>query len=195
MVLAKLLKISSPKGKNILKLYLRDDGGAELTLSVSEAVYRRTGCPLTGDEIDEDTLATYVDEDEQRRADARALRLLEYADNNERMIKLKLMKSGFSPRVAEESAKRMVMLGYINETRQLEILVEHEANRALRGPRRILQKLLAKGYSHADIKQTISKLCERGEIDFKKNSELLLEKHGAHFDSEEAKLLLYKNGY
>jgi SOS response regulatory protein OraA/RecX len=111
------------------------------------------------------------------------------------MIKLKLMKSGFSPRVAEESAKRMVMLGYINETRQLEILVEHEANRALRGPRRILQKLLAKGYSHTDIKQTISKLCERGEIDFKKNSELLLEKHGAHYGSEEAKLLLYKNGY
>jgi hypothetical protein len=36
--LAKLLKISSPKGKNILKLYLRDDGGAELSLSVSEAV-------------------------------------------------------------------------------------------------------------------------------------------------------------
>ncbi|MBQ8719418.1 MAG: RecX family transcriptional regulator [Clostridia bacterium] len=193
--MAKILKISSPKGKNILKLRLFDEERGEITLTVSEALYRRTGCPLAGEEVDDEALACFAEEDEQRRADARALRLLEYADNNELMIKRKLISAGFSKEVAEESAKRMVMLGYINEERQLSILVEREANRALRGPKRILGKLAAKGYAIEEIKRVISRLCESGEIDFKHNAELLAEKHGVTAGSEEARLLLYKNGY
>ena len=193
--MAKILKICSKNEKNILKLRLLCEGERQLTVAISEAVYRRTGCPLVGEEIDEGTLELYSLEDEQRRADARALRLLEFADNNERMLRMKLVKSGFSQRVAEESAKRMVMLGYINEARQLRILVEHEANRTLRGPKRITRKLIAKGYSQSDIRMTISELCEGGEVDFEKNAALLLEKHGVPAGSDEANIILYKNGY
>ena len=188
-------RIASPKGKNIIKLYLFDQERGEFTLTVSESAYRRTGCPLTGEEIDGDSLSELSHEDEQRRADARALRLLEYADNNERMIKTKLVASGFSPDVAQESAKRMVMLGYINEARQIEILVLREANRCLRGPKRILQKLAAKGYSVTEIKSTIQALSDSGEIDFKKNAATLAKKKGVMTEGEEMKILLYKNGY
>ena len=88
------------------------------------------------------------------------------------------------------------MLGYINEQRQLERIILNEANRALFGPRKIISKLVLKGYATSKIKEVMRELSEKGELDFGENSRVLIEKKlGENPDSEDTAKLLYKYGY
>ena len=90
----------------------------------------------------------------------------------------------------------MVSLGYIDEARQLRRLITEDANRKLLGPRKIIPRLMAKGYSLSDVKKEFTALTDSGEIDIDKNKELLLSKYlGESRDPEETKKLLYKYGY
>ena len=98
--------------------------------------------------------------------------------------------------MAAEVVREMVSLGYIDEQRQLSRLITEEANRKLLGPRKIVPKLISKGYSMSDIREALAGLVDTGEVDFDKNRELLLEKHlGLTEDSEEMRKLLFKYGY
>ena len=192
--MAKILKITPSKSGESIRLSLLD-GERKRSLTVSEAVYRKAGLPLVGEEIDGDALAALERESEHREAELRALRLLEYSDQSELELKRKLRARGFSSESASLAAEKMVALGYINEQRRLRDLIEHEANRNLRGPARISAKLASRGYSPAMIRQVMAELVENGSVDFKKNARLLIEKRGSGLTNEEIKKLLYTNGY
>ena len=172
------------------------DGEERKTFTVSERDYLEAGSPRPGDEPDGDMLAALSYSDENYRARLHALRILSYADNNERTLVRKLVSRGISHSLATEVAHEMVGRGYIDEERQLERLIITEANRNLIGPHRIKAKLSSKGYSGADIDEIMGRLVDSGEIDFERSRKLLVEKkltRGATDD--EIKKLLYKNGY
>lgn len=172
------------------------DGEERKTFTVSERDYLEAGSPRPGDYLDGDMLAALSHSDEVYRARLHALRILSYADNNERTLVRKLISRGISHSLATEVAHEMVGRGYIDEQRQLERLIITEANRNLIGPHRIKAKLTAKGYRGSDIDGIIEQLCDSGEIDFDRSRRLLIEKkltRGATDD--EIKKLLYKNGY
>ncbi len=164
--------------------------------TIRSALYSQLGRPIRGSELSDEDMALIRREDEYVRAKKRALWLLSYADNNERNLKLKLRARGFSSEVAAEVSGEMVSLGYINESAQLERLILAEANVRLYGPGKIIPRLAAKGYSVSDIKRTLARLVEIGEIDFKANSDALIEKKlSRDAGEEERRALLMKNGY
>ena len=79
---------------------------------------------------------------------------------------------------------------------QLARLIEEDANRKLLGPKKIIPRLLSKGFSLVDIRAAFEELCDSGEIDIDRNRELLLDKYlGDMRDAEQVKKLLFKYGY
>lgn len=170
-------------------------GEETVKYTITEGTYRGIGCPLSGVEIEDGALEVIAAEDEERRAVAKALSALSYSDKNERELYAKLVTSGFSREAAEAAVKECVMLGYVNERRQIEHLVR-KYYRALEGPSRIAMRLAARGYRKDEARAVITELRESGELDFAASRAALIEKklpEGA--SSEEVKKLLFKHGY
>ena len=163
----------------------------DYSLTVSEREYACAGALLTGDSLNEDTLAELLLADEKYRAKLKALRVLSYGDNSENMLMRKLVSSGISRSVAHGVVCEMVSLGYINPHRQLKKLIRYEVNSKNCGPMKLFPKLMAKGYKKSDIEAVIDELTEAKEIDFEEAKRRLIEKA----DGEEIKKILYKNGY
>ena len=164
--------------------------------TVRTNVYMDIGSPCRGDEISDDSLEMLMRADEYYRAKRAALSILSYGDNNERTLRTKLRTRSISDEIAAEVVAEMVSLGYIDEQRQLSRLISEEANRKLLGPRKIIPKLLSKGYSMKDVRQVIDELTSSGEVDFDENRQRLLERQGyLADDDEQIKKLLYKYGY
>ena len=193
--MAKIQYIKSSKsGATYLLGVISDEGDARY--KIPSVLYHELGEPLRGGELTDAELDEIKRADEGGRATKKALSLLSYADSSERGIKMKLRRAGYSAEVAEETARDMVRHGYIDEQRQLLRLVESEANLSLSGPAKIIQKLMAKGYSSQKISKVIFRLCEDGTVDFTENSLRLLEKKlPSDATAEEKRKLLYKCGY
>lgn len=192
--MATLKFVRQIKDTKLLLLGIVEEGESA-TYTVTLETYENIGSLSAGDFIDETALVSIKYADEYIRAKKKALNILAFADNNRRQLTDKLRRAGFSREIAQEICEEMVSLGYVNELRQLEIIVLNEANIKLRGPVKIMAALSAKGYSSRDIRTAISNLTERGELDFKRNAELLLEKKMTSGDEDEKKKILYKNGY
>ena len=188
-----MIYIRDSKSRGYLRIGVSFDGEKkEYTLSESE--YRGLGSPLIGDEISDtqELLAC----DMRYKAKLYALRILSYADNNVSSLKRKLISSSIPAEIAEQVCEQMVGLGYVNETRQLEKLIENEANVKLYGKRKIFQRLLAKGYAKKEIESVLSNLISHGIVDFEKTKEILINKRfpdGATRD--EIRALLFKSGH
>lgn len=187
--------VKSAKAKGYLRIGINTSfGKSEFT--VSEKDFRAAGGFAVGDNLTRDTFEFLSCSDMEYKAKAKALRILCYGDNSERMLMRKLTSSGISKNVAEKTVSEMVSLGYINASRQLELLITNEVRLHNSGPRKIVQKLIAKGYNAKDITEKISELQRQGEIDFEMAKERLKEsKLAGRSDTEEVKKLLYKNGY
>lgn len=193
--MASLIFVRDAKETNLLLLGISEEGeSARYTVNLS--TYREIGAPSAGDELDGEQLAAVKYTDELLRAKKKALNILAFADNNKRTLSVKLYRAGFGREITEAVVTEMVERGYINESRQLERLILNEANVKLRGPGRIIPALVAKGFSSSDIREALSALESSGEIDFSRNARLLLEKKlSDDADEDEAKKILFKNGY
>ena len=160
---------------------------------MSEREYADAGSPLVSDDLTRDTVSSLKLADMRYTARMKALRILEYGDNSERMLIIKLNRAGISRAIAEEISREMVMRGFINDRRQLERLILNEV-KMLRGPMKFIPKLISKGYSKSDIEIVIDTLTENGEMDIDAARQELLLKAGDLSFEEQAKLL-YKNGF
>ena len=179
--------------KGLLSLAIGGEESANYT--VNAVLYAEIGSPSVGDLLTDEQIYLIREYDEYFRAKKKALAILAYADNNRRNLALKLSKAGFSRELCDRVVSEMVSLGYIDEKRQLERLITVEANGKLRGPLRIIPALVNKGYSSSDIREVMHKLAESGEVDFRRNAKILLDKKLPVADPEEKKKFLYKNGY
>ena len=193
--MAILKSVKELKDSHLLLLGLVEEGEFA-GYTVTADVYAELGCPEAGDDLDSDAVAEIKYADELYRARKKALSILAFADNNRRTLSSKLSRAGFGREIVEIVVNEMLERGYINERRQLERLILDEANRKLRGPLRIIPALAEKGYATSEIREVMSGLIDAGEIDFELNARRLLEKKLPDgFDDEEAKKILYRNGY
>ena len=191
----KVIYIRDSGSKGYLRIGL-SDGDKKYDLTVSESEYREAGALLVGDYVNETMYDMLTLADTRYRSRLYALRMLAYADNNEKSITRKLVARSIPFSIATETAREMVSLGYVNEHNQLAKIICEEVNRKLTGPNKLRPKLMAKGYKASDIDAVIDELIADGEIDFQLSKERLIEKklsRGA--TKEEKNKLLYKNGY
>lgn len=190
-----VIYIREAKARGYLRIGLSDEEKIEYT--VSEADYRDADSPAVGDYLTRDALSLLKNADMRYKARMRALRILSLGDNSEKMLMLKLMRAGASRDIASEVTEEMVKLGYVNSQRQLERLIIYEVNEKLHGPRKLLPRLIAKGYSRDEVARVMNDLALDGEIDFEAAKMRLIEKHRLDIESDEEKIkkLLYKNGY
>ena len=191
----KILSVGAKDGKTPLVVITALTDEKKQKYIITEGTYREIGCPLSGEEIDGDSLYTLTTEDEKRRALQKALNTLAYADNNKRSLYTKLLRAGFSRSAAEYAVTDCVMRGYIDEERQVERLVM-KLYSEFAGPHKIRAKLISKQYSSALINKTIYSLEEKGEIDFKQSRGALLQTKLSNDASYDEKMkLLYRYGY
>ncbi len=171
-------------------------GEKKKNLTVKERDYREAGAPLSGDNLTRECIFALEFSDERYRATKKALNILSYGDNSEKMLEYKLVSGGIGRAAAKSTVRDMVSLGYINSERQLDSLIKNLVNVSCIGKLKIIPKLAAKGYSHSEITARIDELVFCGEIDFEAAKERLIEKKlPPDAGSEEIKKLLYKNGF
>ena len=189
----KLIYIRDSKSSGYLRMGF-SDGEGKVEYTVSESDYRALGSLLVGDEAED--MKSFRYSDMRYRAKLSALRILAYGDSNRVTLKRKLISKSIPADIASEVCDEMVGLGYVNEVRQLQKLIENEANIKLSGRRRILAKLMAKGYKKGEIESVTDDLILHGIVNFEKSKQKLIKKKfpdGA--SEEEIRALLYKNGY
>lgn len=191
----KILSVGAKEGKTPLVVITALTDEKRIKYIVTEGTYREIGCPLSGEEIDENSLYILASEDEKRRALLKSLNILSYADNNRRNLFSKLLRAGFSKDAIEYAVRECIALGYIDEARQAQrLILKHAAE--LLGPHKIKAKLVARSYSPALISKTMHELEMLGEIDFKENKEKLISLKLDEGSSYEEKMkLLFKYGY
>lgn len=180
------------------KGYLRvgvEEDGEKYDFTVSESEYREAGSPLTRDNLTRDAFDILQYADMRYKAKLKALRILSYGDNSEGMLKRKLCMAGIKRDIAEDTVRECVRLGYINSDRQLEKLIINEVNIRNHGPRKIIPRLIAKGYARSDIEKAIGDLLDGGSIDFDEAKARLISKLPCGSSDEEIKKTLYKNGH
>lgn len=190
--MARVKNIKELPGGRVNVWLLTDE--VDVRLNVSLGAYAEAGSPLGGEDIDSDKLSILEYSDSEHRAIKRALSILAFSDKNRRTLRQKLIDAGFDREIATRTVNECVALGYIDERRQLAILIRDEANRALRGPEYIKRKLLSKGYALADITEVTIELVEKGEVDFSLVFRKLAEKRSAN-DLESRRALMYKYGF
>ncbi len=179
--------------------YLRigvSDGDEKSSFVLSEREYREIGEVRPRDEISEEIFEFLSRCDMRYKARLRAFRILSYGDNSKRMLARKLYSAGVRRDIIDEVIEEMLSLGYIDAERQISRLVINEVALHCHGPRKIIPKLIAKGYDKCEVEKVISALIQSGEIDFGAAREKLLSSRlpeGA--SDEEKKKLLYKYGY
>ena len=189
----KVIYIRDSKSKGYIRVGL-GDGEEKLDFTVSESEYISLGSFLCGDDVEDIEALRACDM--RYRAKLYALRILSYGNNSASTLKRKLILKSISPGVAAEVCKEMIGLGYINEDAQLRSLIENEANSKLSGRRKIIPKLIAKGYKKENIELVLEDLISHGIVDFNENKRKLIEKkltRGA--GAAEKRKLLYCYGY
>ena len=193
--MARLIYIKEINNTNLLRLGITE-GEENAAYTVSSTLYSELGRPTRGSLLSEESMDEIRAADGYYKAKKKALSLLSYTDNNRRTLISKLRSKGVKGELAEDVAREMVSLGYIDECRQLERIILSEANVKLYGAGKIIPKLAAKGYSSTDIRRVMGELVDSGEVDFSKNAKLLLNKKMPdNATSDEKKKLLYKYGY
>ena len=192
--MAKILFIKTDQNHKRVQLGV-DDGGDVTVLTVKESTYTSLNSPSRGDSLGESELCNLRFDDEIYRASKKALSLIADVDRSRYELRMKLFSAGFSSEAVDVALSKCEEYGYLDEERQLERLVEREANRQLRGRYYIRRKLASKGYRTSLIDRVIDKLVDLGEIDFDSNLERLAEKRGVTDDETKFMALKYRYGY
>ena len=189
----RVIYIRDSSSRGYLRIGL-SDGEKSYEYTVSRSQYEELGAPACDGELcDVESIKAY---DMKYRATLYALRILSYGDNNLRSLKDKLISRSISSSVADEVCREMTEMGYVNEIRQLERLIENEVTQKLSGRVKLYSKLIRKGYRKKDIDKVLDSLISSGIVDFEGSKEKLIEKKlPAGASEEEIKSLLYKYGY
>ncbi len=189
-----VIYIKEAASKGYLKIGV-SDGEEKRYFVISTKEYEEIGTPNLREDLTRDTISQLEHCDTLYRAKLKAMRILSYGDNSTRTLIRKLKLAGFTNEVATVICEEMVSLGYINTSRQLERLITGAVNISNLGKRKIIPKLIAKGYDKKDIEAAIEKLLSVGEIDFSLARERLISRLGENASEDMIKKVLYKNGH
>lgn len=192
--MTKILFVKSNPEKKRVQLGVEENAGESTVLKVRESTYTSLGSPERGSYVSDETLDALRRDDELLRAYKKAVDMLADSDKSRYEMMQKLRHLGYSKEIIDTVLNKCEQYGYLDEDRQLERLIEREANRKLRGRYYVKRKLMAKGYRSSAIDRITDSLVASGEIDFESNFQRLIKKRGA--DDENAIMTLkYRYGY
>ncbi len=97
----------------------------------------------------------WVEKESARRAEFIALKLLERKGQSSLELTQKLARKGYSPEVCERVLEKMRRLGYVEDDRLSEGLIERELKRG-HGPRYIEMKLRSLGLNPEEVRRRVT---------------------------------------
>lgn len=151
--------------------YITSSLGTSFEMTVSPDQYDRFDLDA-GEIIDDEHFLRIREENLFDNARRHAFSILSYGENNKKMLVTKLQKQGFSRELCEKIALYMEHRGYIDEKKQMELLLDTYLKKKF-GRIKIVEELILKGYRREDVSEFLKSAL--AEVDFAQNCAWIVE--------------------
>lgn len=146
------LTAAEPRRRGLVQLFL--DGEAAVKLDTQ--VFLQSGLK-PGDQVSDQELFELIQASDARRAQEKALYLLEYRNYSKRELTEKIARTAASREAAQAAAGRMEALGLIDDRRFGEDYARELFSRKGYGARRAAQELRRKGLDQELVQELVEK--------------------------------------
>ena len=146
------LTAAEPRRRGLIQLFL--DGEAAVKLDAQ--VFLQSGLK-PGDQVSDQELFELIQASDARRAQEKALYLLEYRNYSKRELTEKIARTAASREAAQAAAGRMEELGLIDDRRFGEDYARELFSRKGYGARRAAQELRRKGLDQELVQELVEK--------------------------------------
>ena len=146
------LTAAEPRRRGLVQLFL--DGEAAVKLDAQ--VFLQSGLK-PGDQVSDQELFELIQASDARRAQEKALYLLEYRNYSKRELTEKIARTAASREAAQAAAGRMEELGLIDDRRFGEDYAKELFSRKGYGARRAAQELRRKGLDQELVQELVEK--------------------------------------
>lgn len=146
------LTAAEPRRRGLVQLFL--DGEAAVKLDAQ--VFLQSGLK-PGDQVSDQELFELIQASDARRAQEKALYLLEYRNYSKRELTEKIARTAASREAAQAAAGRMEELGLIDDRRFGEDYARELFSRKGCGARRVAQELRRKGLDQELVQELVEK--------------------------------------
>ena len=146
------LTAAEPRRRGLVQLFL--DGEAAVKLDAQ--VFLQSGLK-PGDQVSDQELFELIQVSDARRAQEKALYLLEYRNYSKRELTEKIARTAASREAAQAAAGRMEELGLIDDRRFGEDYAKELFSRKGYGARRVAQELRRKGLDQELVQELVEK--------------------------------------
>lgn len=172
------LTAAEPRRKSLTQLYL--DG--EPAVKIDTETFLRSGLK-PGDEISDEELYELIQASDARRAQEKALYLLEHRNHSKKELEDKIARTAASREAAKAAAQRMEDLGLIDDETYAADLARDLFTRKRYGAGRVRQELRLKGIDG----EVIDRLLQQygGEEEALENIEAVLERKYPNWREDE----------
>lgn len=145
------LTAAEPRRKGLTQLFL--DG--EAAVKIDTEIFVRSGLK-PGDELSDDELHRLIEASDTRRAQEKALYLLEYRSHSKKELAEKIARTAASKEAAQAAADRMEELGLVDDEAYARELARVLFTRKRYGKLRVKQELRQKGIEHELIEELLA---------------------------------------
>lgn len=152
------LTAAEPRRKGLVQLYL--DG--EAAVKIDRETFALSGLKL-GDELDDEELHDLIQRSERRRAQEKALYLLEYRSHSKKELEDKIARAAASRDAARAAAEHMEELGLVNDEAYARELARTLFTRKRYGANRVRQELRLKGIDDELIQELLEEYGDEEE--------------------------------
>ena len=152
------LTAAEPRRKGLVQLYL--DG--EEAVKLDREVFLRAGL-RPGDQISDEELHQLILDSDARRAEEKALYLLEHRNRSKRELTEKIARTAASWEAAEAAAGQMEELGLVDDQAYARDRAREMFLRKRWGPLRVKQELRRKGIDGELIEELLEEYRQRDE--------------------------------
>ena len=151
--------------------YITSSMGTSFEMPVSHDQFERFELEQ-GEVIDDAHFLRIREEHLFDNARRHAFSILSYGENNKKMLVDKLQKQGFSRELSENVAIYMEHRGYIDEKKQMGLLIDTYLKKKF-GRIKIVEELILKGYRRDEVSEYVKGAL--AEVDFVKNCMWIVE--------------------
>ena len=172
------LTAAEPRRKGLTQLFL--DG--EAAVKIDTEIFVRSGLK-PGDELTDDELHRLLEASDARRAQEKALYLLEYRSHSKKELAEKIARTAASKEAAQAAADRMEELGLVNDEAYARELARVLFTRKRYGKLRVKQELRQKGIAGELIEELLAEY--GGEDEALENLQEILARKYANWKEDE----------
>ncbi len=144
------LTAAEPRRKGLIQLYL--DG--EAAVKVDAETFVRSGLKL-GDELSDEELHQLILDSDSRRAQEKAMYLLEHHSRSKKELENKITQAGIPREAAKNAAGKMEELGLLDDETYARDLARELFLRKKWGAMRVKQELKQKGIDEALVEELL----------------------------------------